>query len=250
MPGRVPFVVPPTATKSSFLSNLVIREIWARAESSLANAQRLIVIGYSVPPEDQVVGGMLAETLGGRHTEVVIVDRCPEVVADRLERLGVSSSAVRFCGESCVEEFTDWYLNDQATHVVDALRKWACSVDLNPEDVQAQMRVDWGKCWRTSCMHSAPHGHEGSVNTDGIAVCGNGTDLLVPLLERAPRQINRQQVPTLLHQLCNAPQLRRLLVQTTDKRFFPVIRYTVSPPNTDASGSLVDLTLVPSGHPR
>ncbi|MHB8296784.1 MAG: hypothetical protein ACYDH5_19665, partial [Acidimicrobiales bacterium] len=62
--GRCP-IVPPTATKSSYLTNLVVREIWGRARTALAEAERLIVIGYSVPPEEQVASGMVADALRG-----------------------------------------------------------------------------------------------------------------------------------------------------------------------------------------
>jgi len=61
----MPFIVPPTATKSSYLTNLVVRKIWARARAALAKAKRLIVIGYSIPPEDQVAAGMIVEALRG-----------------------------------------------------------------------------------------------------------------------------------------------------------------------------------------
>ncbi|MDA8063349.1 MAG: hypothetical protein M0T80_13130 [Actinomycetota bacterium] len=48
LPGRVPFVVPPTATKSAYLTNLVVRELWNRAFEALARADRVVLAGYPV----------------------------------------------------------------------------------------------------------------------------------------------------------------------------------------------------------
>jgi hypothetical protein len=253
LPGRVPFIVPPTATKSSYLTNLVVREIWGRARSALAGAQRLIVIGYSVPPEDQVVSGMLAETLGGRSVEVVIADPCANVVKARLEDLGVAASAKRFDKQSCVEDFTAWYRDEQAARVVAGLRDWARSADLGPDGLKGQVHVEWGKCQRASCMATGPLGHTWQVDTAAITAVDDGKDVLVPLLPRRDK-IDQGQVPGLLRLLSDNPAAERLVVQTTDKRTFPVVGYRVRPSGFRPDGTPSDpsrhLTLVPSGHPR
>ncbi len=85
----------------------------------MTKARRLIVIGYSVPPEDHVVAGMLAETLRGRDVEVVIADPCTRSIKARLTRLGIALSVKEcFDKKSCAEDFTSWYLDKQATTVV------------------------------------------------------------------------------------------------------------------------------------
>jgi len=256
LPGRVPFIVPPTATKSSYLTNLVARELWGRARAALAEAQRLIVIGYSVPPEDQVAGGLFAETIGGRDVEVVIADPCARTVKARLADLGVASLTKCFDKPSCVEDFTAWYRDDQATRIVEKLRGWVRSADLGPDRVQGQVDVNWGRCRRPSCMSSAPNGHLGPVDVAGIAVGASGSDLLIPLTSGTVfgRQINQTQTSMLLRLLSNNPAARRLVVQTQDKSTFPVISYRFSRSGFRPDGTPSDpsrhLTLVPSGHPR
>jgi hypothetical protein len=272
LPGRVPFIVPPTATKSSYLTNLVVRELWGRARRALAEAERLIVIGYSVPPEDQVVSGMLAEALRGRDVEVIIVEisDCSAAEVDaRLEHLGaVAARRRRFIGPSCVEEFASWYRDEQAMAVVESLRAWAASTDLergntvgeNSElddpGLQGQVHVDWGRCDRANCKgQRAAFRHDGRLDLNRIEDVAEGDDLRVSLV--GPGTISRvdpTQVPTLLRRLSVSDQVHRLVVKTISGQDFPVVDYQVSPPSSDAQGKSVDsgrhLTLVPSGHPQ
>lgn len=52
LPGRVPFVVPPSATKSSYYRNPFVREIWQQAAAALREAEHVVILGYSLPPTD------------------------------------------------------------------------------------------------------------------------------------------------------------------------------------------------------
>jgi hypothetical protein len=109
LPGRAPFIVPPTATKSRYLTNFVVSEIWARARTALESAKRLIMIGYSIPPEDQVGSELLAYALRRPKVEVIVVDLHGEEVEKHLGQLGMGPREVkRFDGSSCVEKFVCW----------------------------------------------------------------------------------------------------------------------------------------------
>jgi len=262
LPGRVPFIVPPTAMKSRYLTNLVVREIWSSARTDLEKAKRLIVIGYSVPPEDQVASGLLADALRRREVEVIVVDPCAEQVEDRLRHLGIGRRGVsRFAGPSCVEEFVGWYRDEQARAVVERLRAWGASTDLegcrtggesSERDnlgLQGQVHVYWP--WDNSVASL----HLRRLDLNGIEDSTGGEDLRVPLLaQSAPPTIDQAEVPILLRRLSEAPQVRRLVVHDTLGQGFPVVDYTVSQPSSDLQGRIVDpsnhVTLVPSGCPR
>ena len=257
LPGRVPFIVPPTATKSSYLTNLVVREIWHRARAALAKANRLIVIGYSVPPEDQVASGMLADALRGRGVEVIIVDSCAAQVEDRLRHLGVGESGIQhFDGPSCVEDFAACYRDEQAAAVVKRLRDSAATegfprantgaersghadLESGEGDLQGQVNIDWGYFpW-------------GSIDREAMTVDGN--DLLVPLAPEPtePRNIDQTQTPTLLRHLSDHDKVRRLIVVDRSKKRFPVVDYTCqAQPQGTIDPLSWHLTLVPSGHAR
>ncbi len=47
-----PFVIPPILTKGSSIHQPILRLLWARAFSALANAQRVVFLGYSMPHTD------------------------------------------------------------------------------------------------------------------------------------------------------------------------------------------------------
>jgi hypothetical protein len=252
LPGRVPFIVPPTATKSSYLTNLVVREIWGRARTALAEAKRLIVIGYSVPPEDQVVSGMLTETLAGKDVKIFIVDPCSTKIEDRLKHLGITSGeSLHFHGRLCVEEFAKWYRNEQAEAVVKSLRDRSLR-DWSDADLQGQVSVDWGKCGSGNCQASAAGiGHHRYPDLKSIKGTAGEEEIRVPLVDlvkEREEEIDQTQVPTLLRLLSDNPQVRRLVVCDKSGRDFPIVDYTISQPTSiDPSNHL---TLVPSGHPR
>jgi hypothetical protein len=263
LPGRVPFIVPPTATKSRYLTNLVVREIWARARKALAKAERLIVIGYSVPPEDQVASGLLADALRRREVKVIVVDRCAAQVESRLRNLGIGRREVsRFDGSSCVEEFVGWYRDEQAKAVVESLRVWGASTDLegcgtggesSERDnlgLQDQVHVYWSRDKFAAPLHLWP------LDLNGLEVSAGGKDLRVRLADpnTPPTAEQAQVLLPLLRRLFGARQVRRLVVQDTSGQGFPVVDYTVSQPSSDLQGRIVgpsnDVILVPSGCPR
>jgi hypothetical protein len=80
---KVPLVVPPTSGKSTFFNNEILRGQWTDAFDRLAAANRIFVIGYSLPPTDELMNNLLRTSVT-EHTEVLPVNPDP-VVADRLE---------------------------------------------------------------------------------------------------------------------------------------------------------------------
>ncbi|MGI8446623.1 MAG: hypothetical protein ACR2MP_05445, partial [Streptosporangiaceae bacterium] len=113
LPGRVPFVVPPSAVKSPYYRNPVIREIWQQAAERLRRAARVFVLGYSLPPADLTFAGMLTDALRGSTAQLTVVDPRADVVQARLTSLGFTEDRVRaFEYESPVADFTRWWRDE------------------------------------------------------------------------------------------------------------------------------------------
>ena len=51
----------------------VLRDIWARAERSLQQADALVMVGYSMPDSDFLIRALIARTFGHRSHAVTIV---------------------------------------------------------------------------------------------------------------------------------------------------------------------------------
>lgn len=119
LPGREPFIVPPTAIKSPYYTNPITRELWNRAAAALDATKVVVLIGYSLPITDLVFTAMLRENVHaevkgvGRHQSIV-VDLRPELVKDNLFKLGYEQVhiAAEFGGENCVSDFVSAYVHD------------------------------------------------------------------------------------------------------------------------------------------
>src|SRR5260370_2435444 len=61
--GRGPLVVPPLATKSDYYDLSVVRAEWQLARAALAEAKRLVLMGYSTPMTDLAAVALLSQYL-------------------------------------------------------------------------------------------------------------------------------------------------------------------------------------------
>jgi nicotinamidase-related amidase len=138
LPGREHFIVPPSATKSSFYDNPITRQTWHRAAEALRTADRVVLAGYSLPSTDVVTVGLLADHVR-ESSEVVVVDVGPETVADRLHRLtGLSATRV-IGGVSPIPTFTsEWELEVARSTAADLVSKVA-------RNSNAPVAVAWGE---------------------------------------------------------------------------------------------------------
>lgn len=57
---KVPLIVPPSSSKNDFFSNEAVRGNWRVARRWLEERRELTVIGYSAPPSDLVVRGLMS----------------------------------------------------------------------------------------------------------------------------------------------------------------------------------------------
>lgn len=108
LPGRTPFIVPPAASKSAFYNNPLTRQLWQTAAAALAEAEKVTLVGYSLPPADLVTSGMLAERLTQATTTVEVVNPFPDAVIERLETLGIGAYLTTSIGGSnAINRFVD-----------------------------------------------------------------------------------------------------------------------------------------------
>jgi hypothetical protein len=119
--GLDPFIVPPTATKSPYYSNLRTRWLWRQAAEVLRAADRIALLGYSLPPADLVMSGMLEEAARRTSVLIEVVDRDPSVPTERLRKLG-ANHIEQVKGDDCMESFVGLYSKRAAFDLVEALR--------------------------------------------------------------------------------------------------------------------------------
>ena len=90
---KVALIVPPTAGKSAFFNNETVRAQWTMAADAVRYADVVTIIGYSMPPTDELVSGVLG--LASTRASITVVDRSADV-AGRVE-------AVVSCGVTAFE---------------------------------------------------------------------------------------------------------------------------------------------------
>jgi hypothetical protein len=144
LPDTEAFIVPPAATKSVYYRNPVTRELWQRAASALREADRVILIGYSLPVADLTLSGMVAQGIVSREVPCVVVNPHPqgEEVEQRLSDLGVDQKRIaHHPGRNCVADFVSAYTYELARDVVTKLR----SKNGMDGSSEGSLLVSWGE---------------------------------------------------------------------------------------------------------
>lgn len=125
---KVRLVVPPTLQKESFYENSILRSQWRIARERLAHADRITLMGYSLPPTD--LSSRLLLSTSGADASIEVVDLAEN--ADRPVRRSVPGFTVfqQFAGARAI---ADWVLTSgprfglELRHVGPALRPAASS---------------------------------------------------------------------------------------------------------------------------
>jgi hypothetical protein len=107
--GKDPFIIPPLSTKSSFFSLALVRERWQQAARALGQAERIMVMGYSVPLTDMSTVAMITQSVRSK-VRWHIADPQASDVASRLERMGFAAD--RITQHPSLDDFLAWYAND------------------------------------------------------------------------------------------------------------------------------------------
>lgn len=89
-----PFIVPPTTAKKP-LDDELLNRVWYEAFCSLVNAEKIIVVGYSLPPEDLHARALLISGVAhtSRGKQITVVDPNASVGGRYFEMV---SPALRF----------------------------------------------------------------------------------------------------------------------------------------------------------
>lgn len=104
----MPLVVPPTSFKLYEEFAHVIDPLWSYASQGLAQADKIVIVGYSIPPTDTRTIALLRGAFNGRSpAEVEIVDPNAAQVRDRLiDVVGAPESKVTVRAQA-FDEYVD-----------------------------------------------------------------------------------------------------------------------------------------------
>ena len=239
LPGRVPFVVPPSAVKSPYYRNPLIREIWQQAADSLRTADRVFVLGYSLPPADLTFAGMLTDTLRDSPATLTIVDPSAPAVTERLASLGFPDNRVQAFdpgAEPPVAAFTARWRDEASAAVLDQLR------GSEPDTMDGPLLVVWGQQAFAPVVSASETGGVVTLTADTVSPSHQAAtrprdDYSLPLVLPVLREILQRAGPG-----------SRLEVLATDGRRQAIIGWTTS--HTQLGyGRGVWNALTPSGTP-
>lgn len=235
LPGREPFVIPPTTTKASFYDNPLTREIWTRAHAAIRQADRVFIVGYSLPMTDVSVTGLVADALKerGGSVEVHVVDKEPGPVRRRLEELGAYVAPECPEGRS-VKNFAHTYVDEAARSAVEHLRKW------KPQPHKVWVRCSWGTESERYAL-----GVVGKVSREegtGGGACQAVVELAADATTGPPEH---GSFPDLLEMLDSV----KSVVLYRGKRRFMIVDCRASPQRHDDAGNVCSwrLDLLPAG---
>ena len=82
---KAPMIVPPTAVKSEYYGNQIIRSLWVQAAEALRDADEIVIMGCSLPPSDLLFRSMLATEV--KAGAAIVPVNLREDVANELEQL-------------------------------------------------------------------------------------------------------------------------------------------------------------------
>lgn len=93
----------PMLAKDPYYSNGVLRRQWRAARWFLSHADRIVVMGYSMPPSDLASKLLISTAQTGCAVEVV--DRNPEAAVAIAARLPAFDVRQRFSGETAIADY-------------------------------------------------------------------------------------------------------------------------------------------------
>ena len=107
-------IIPPVAEKTTYFNNETVRRLWQEASNKLYSAERVFVIGYSLPISDLGMQFFIKQSLPSNGTPWYIVNTDTDVTNRYSDLLEPQQTVVdEYVGEDDpVSRFVDAYLNN------------------------------------------------------------------------------------------------------------------------------------------
>ena len=91
-------IATPGPTKTRSMRNSLLEQHWSQAERALAQAHRLVVVGYSFPATDTFVRSFILSKSGAKKVDIVVgPDQCGETIAGMFARFLGSAAVCNTC---------------------------------------------------------------------------------------------------------------------------------------------------------
>ena len=147
LPGRERFIVPPLATKSMYFDNPITRQLWQDAFSSLHNADRIALVGYSLPITDHMTFALLQSALDGRPVRLDVVNSNVTELLPRLNALvgvgrgdSLPSWVQTYDGIDAIETYTHELADERSRELISEIK-----TSLPPGDADRSMHIHWAR---------------------------------------------------------------------------------------------------------
>lgn len=131
LPGREPFIVPPSFGKSRYFRIPLVRELWHRAAEAISQAERVSFLGYSLPAADATVNGILRRAVGERSVKSDIVNPHPIDLVERVNQLCNCESQL-YDSVNCMDDFAADVASELSRDVVNGLRSVSAEIQDKP----------------------------------------------------------------------------------------------------------------------
>lgn len=166
--GRSEFIVPPTSSKSEYFDNPTTRFIWRQSFEKLRTADRVILVGYSLPTTDTAIASMISRALEASESTVTVVDPRATDVQERLVALGIRPDRIELVdGRDSVAQFVARESEAASANLLNQLRDTTAARSSSP------LAVGWNYS-TVAPVRSVGHNPNGDVvlRVDGFASIG------------------------------------------------------------------------------
>lgn len=121
LPGREVFIVPPTLSKMPYFRNFLTRELWSKSFDALSEARNISIVGYSMPPADVMLLGMLERATRSGKARAEVVNPDAAELSKRLARMNFTE-VVPILGDDCLPQFVEQYAERAELDFRDSMR--------------------------------------------------------------------------------------------------------------------------------